>query len=76
MINCPNGHGEMSLTNLDKTMKFRGIVMDLNYECYVCPVCGLEAGSIEQGAAIQRLIAKFYHRHTGIDILRGVGGGT
>ncbi|MDY6854012.1 MAG: type II toxin-antitoxin system MqsA family antitoxin [Thermodesulfobacteriota bacterium] len=66
MTNCPNGHGPMNIEKLDKSIRFRGIDLDIQVECHVCPVCGLESGSVEQAAATQRAISGAYRKVVGL----------
>lgn len=60
--NCPNGHGEMQITKLDKNMKFRGVDITFQTEHYLCPVCCIEVGSIEQATVTQRAISDAYRK--------------
>lgn len=62
VINCPNGHGKMLIKKSDKSMKFRGVDITFQAEHYMCPVCSLEAGSIEQTSATQRAISDAYRK--------------
>ncbi len=62
VINCPNGHGKMLIKKLDKSMKFRGVDITFQTEHYMCPVCSLEAGSIEQTSATQKAISDAYRK--------------
>lgn len=64
--NCPNGHGEMQITKLEKSMKFRGVYITFQTEHYVCPVCGIEVGSIEQATVTQRAISDAYRKAVGL----------
>ena len=57
VINCPNGHGEMQVTKVEKIMKFRGVDITYQTEHYLCSVCGIEVGSIEQASFTQRIIS-------------------
>ncbi len=63
MLSCPNGHGEMQTSEHDRTVQFRGIDLTIRAEVYVCPTCGLEAGTIEQCAVIQDEIIDAYADH-------------
>ena len=69
VINCPNGHGKMLIEKLDKSMKFRGVDITFQAEHYVCPVCGLEAGSIDQTSATQRAVSDAYRK--AVNLLTG-----
>ena len=66
MTNCPNGHGPMNIEKLDKSIRFRGVDLDIQTECHVCPICGLESGSIEQTAITQREISNAYRKALGL----------
>ena len=61
-MNCPRGHGSMSLTKLNKTVSFKGVDVSLEAQEYVCAECGLEAGTPETAGAIQRAIADEYRK--------------
>jgi len=63
--NCPNGHGPLEIMKLDKRMEFRGVDITFQTEHYVCPVCGIEVGSIDQTAATQRAISDAYRKKVG-----------
>lgn len=55
-MECPLGHGPMELKRQTRTTTFRGAEISYEAESYVCPVCGLEAATVEQSAAIQQAI--------------------
>jgi len=69
VINCPNGHGKMLIKKSTKRMKFRGVEINFQVEHYMCPVCSLEAGSIDQTSATQRAISDAYRK--GVNLLTG-----
>ena len=50
-------------------MKFRGVEINFQVEYYMCPVCSLEAGSIDQTSATQRAISDAYRKE--VDLLTG-----
>jgi len=56
MMKCPCGHGPMELKRQTRTTTFRGVELRYEAESYVCPVCGLEAATLDQAAKIQRAI--------------------
>lgn len=64
--NCPNGHGQMETRRLTKGLEFRGVDLSVEVEHDVCPVCGLEAGSIEQAARTQKAISDAYRKKNGL----------
>jgi putative zinc finger/helix-turn-helix YgiT family protein len=74
-VSCPASHGEMKLTNKRKHMKFKGVDIDYTVNCFICPTCGLEAGTLSQGADIQKTIADAYRKKiglmTGSEIIEG-----
>jgi len=65
-LRCPAGHGEMKLTNKQKHMNFRGVDIDYPVGCFICPTCGLEAGTLAQGADIQKTMADAYRKKVGL----------
>ncbi len=69
LINCPNDHGAMVIRKTNKSTNFRGVNINFQVEHYLCPVCGVEGGSIKQAAATQRAIADAYRK--AVDLLTG-----
>ncbi|NNK86382.1 MAG: helix-turn-helix domain-containing protein [Desulfobacterales bacterium] len=65
-INCPNEHGEMTLEAAQKEIFFKGEKITYQTESYVCKECGINIGTIEQGAAIQTAIADAYRKKVGL----------
>ncbi len=61
-LNCPRGHGDMLLKRIEKTATFKGVDLSFEAQAYVCPVCGLEAGTSETAGAIQRVMADAYRK--------------
>jgi len=59
---CPKGHGNMPLIKIDKNTTFRGVAVSYPSAAHVCPVCGLEAGTIEQASAVQKAIADAFRK--------------
>jgi putative zinc finger/helix-turn-helix YgiT family protein len=68
-MKCPNGHGEMRVKKVKKRLTFRGINFTVPVEEYVCAVCGAEAGTPQQAAAIQKTISDAYRK--AVDMLTG-----
>ena len=60
--NCPKGHGNMELQKMEKATTFRGVDVSFEAEAYVCPQCGLEAGTVQSAGAVQRAIADAYRK--------------
>ncbi len=69
VTNCPNGHGEMLIKKSNKGLKFRGVDITFQAEYCVCPVCSIEAGSINQTSATQRAVSDAYRKE--VDLLTG-----
>ena len=65
-LNCPRGHGEMKLREIGKTVNFRGMEIPCQVEAYICPVCGLEAGTVNSAGAIQQELADAFRKRTGL----------
>ena len=61
-MNCPNEHGKMAIKKTEKKIKFRGVDLKIPVEQYLCPVCGVEAGTIDQTASTQKSISDAYRR--------------
>ena len=59
-MKCPAGHGEMRIKKTKKKVTFRGVNLLVPVEQYVCTVCGAEAGTVQQTAAIQKAISDTY----------------
>lgn len=65
-MNCPSGHGTMKIINKRKSTTFNGVDITYSMSCFVCPACGLEAGTLSQAADIQKTIADAYRRKAGL----------
>jgi len=65
-IACLNDCGDMEITPLDKNTRFRGVDIDFQVEHYLCPECGLEAGTTDQSAETQRVLADTYREKIGL----------
>jgi putative zinc finger/helix-turn-helix YgiT family protein len=63
---CPKGHGELKEKELQKKTTFRGVEVALRTKALVCPVCGLEAGTVPSAGLIQRALADEYRKKTGL----------
>jgi len=68
-MNCPNGHGKMPIKSIAKKVKFRGVDVTIQAEQHVCKVCGIEVGTLEQTAEMQRAISDAYRK--GAELLTG-----
>lgn len=49
-----------------KSVDFKGIDVAVEVERFVCPDCGMEAGTIESAGAVQRAVAEAYRSQTGL----------
>ena len=65
-MKCPNGHGTMPLKTIQKKMLFRDVEIVVAAEVHVCPVCKLEAGTVQQTARLQHSIADAYRKKVGL----------
>lgn len=65
-LNCPKGHGAMELTPVTKEITFKGVDLAVDTESYICPKCGLEAGTTETAGALQLTIADAYRVKKGL----------
>jgi putative zinc finger/helix-turn-helix YgiT family protein len=65
-LNCPHGHDKMKLRKITKTVSFRGMDIPCQVESYLCPECGLEAGTVHSTAAIQQELAEAFRKRTGL----------
>jgi len=63
---CPKGHGIMELKKMEKTTTFKGVDVSFEADAYVCPQCGLEAGTVQSAGAVQRAIADAYRKKTNL----------
>ena len=66
VLNCPRGHGRMKLRKIDKNVPFRGMEIPCQVEAYICPECGLEAGTIDSTGAIQQQLAEAFRKRVGL----------
>lgn len=63
---CLCGNGCMKLKYSEEKTVYKGIDIDFQSEKYVCPDCGIEAGTPKQAASIQACIADSYRAKTGL----------
>ena len=69
LMNCPNGHGKMVIRNRKKKITFRCVDISVPSEQYVCPVCDLEASTVDQTASVQKEISDEYRK--AVNLLTG-----
>ena len=65
-LNCPKGHGVMELKTVKKEMTFKGVDIAVDADAFVCPECGLEAGTLQTTGALQLAIADAYRAKRGL----------
>ena len=58
---CANACGEMKLVTQEKTVSVKDVNITAASTFYLCPVCGLEAGTIEQAGAFQKVLLDKYN---------------
>jgi putative zinc finger/helix-turn-helix YgiT family protein len=65
-LDCPKGHGPMAIEKLRKQKTYRGVDIEYTAEAFVCPECGLEAGTVQSAGDVQRAIADAYRNRAGL----------
>lgn len=65
-LNCPKGHGVMDLKAVEKEMTFKGVDITVEADAFVCPECGLEAGTLQTAGVMQLAIADAYRAKQGL----------
>ena len=66
ILNCPKGHGPMGLKTVKKEMTFKGVDIDVETGVYICPECGLEAGTLQSAGVLQLAIADAFRTKQGL----------
>jgi len=66
IIHCPKGHGPMAPKEVRKKKTFKGVDIEYKADLFVCPVCGLEAGTVQTAGAVQCAIADSYREKVGL----------
>ena len=65
-LNCPKGHGPMAQKKIKKQKTFRGVDIEYNADAFICPECGLEAGTAQSAGDVQHAIADAYRKKAGL----------
>jgi len=65
-LNCPKGHGPIALKELEKQTTFKGVDITYSADTFVCPECGIEAGTVKTAGNVQRAIADAYRSKMGL----------
>jgi putative zinc finger/helix-turn-helix YgiT family protein len=68
-MNCPSEHGKMVIKKTEKKLTFRGVEIRIPIEHHSCRVCGVEAGTVDQTASMQKAISEAYRK--AINLLTG-----
>lgn len=63
---CPVCDKGMQLTKMNKEMVFRGVKVSYKDHAYVCSDCGMEVGTTEQTAKMQKAISDSYRKTVGL----------
>ncbi len=65
-LSCPRGHGGIVRKTIKKALTFKGVDIEVDADAYVCPVCGIEAGTMQTAGALQLAIADAYRARKGM----------
>jgi putative zinc finger/helix-turn-helix YgiT family protein len=65
-VECPNQHGRMIVKRMVKKVPFRGKLLNLRLQHFVCPQCGVEADDLNFAAANQKVLSDAYRRAAGL----------
>lgn len=63
---CPCGKGDMALRTREKKTCLNGVDVNVESQAYVCPHCGIEAGTVAHASEAQRRISEAYRKETGL----------
>lgn len=63
---CPCGKGDMHLKTREKKTCINGVDLNVESQAYVCPCCGIEAGTISHASQAQKVISDAYRMKTGL----------
>ena len=65
-LKCPGCSTLMEQKELKKRKNFREVDIEYPVNAYVCPSCGLEAGTVTSAGEVQRAMADAYRKKTGL----------
>jgi hypothetical protein len=65
-INCPKGHGPMEQKTGKKQKTFRGVDIEYVADAFICPECGIEAGTVQSAGKVQRAILDAYRKREAV----------
>lgn len=63
---CPCGKGDMHLTIREKKACINGVDVNVESRAYVCPRCGIEAGTVVESSMAQRAVSDAYRKKQGL----------
>ena len=66
ILNCPKGHGPMEQKQLKKQKTFRGVDIEYVADAFICPECGLEAGTVQSAGKVQRAILDAHRKREAV----------
>ena len=59
-MDCPNDHGRMETRSGPENVDFRGKILEVFTEHYVCPQCGIKVDDIPLASKNQKALAEAY----------------
>jgi hypothetical protein len=65
-MNCPKGHGPMEQKTTKKQKTFRGVEIEYVADAFICPECGLEAGTVKSAGDVQRAIVDAFRKREAV----------
>lgn len=65
-LNCPKGHGAKELKRVRNEITFKCVDLAVDADSFICPTCGLKAGTSETTGALQQKIADAYRAKKGL----------
>jgi NMD protein affecting ribosome stability and mRNA decay len=71
-LKCPGCSTLMEQKELKKRKNIREVDIEYPVNAYVCPRCGLEAGTVKTAGEVQRAMAEAYRRKTGRKLLQAL----
>jgi hypothetical protein len=66
ILDCPKGHGPMEQKQIKKQKTFRGVDIEYVADVFICPECGLEAGTVQSAGKVQRAILDAYRKREAV----------
>jgi uncharacterized protein YbaR (Trm112 family) len=66
ILNCPKGHGPMEQKQLKKQKTIKGVDIEYVAGAFICPECGLEAGTVQYAGKVQRAMLDAYRKREAV----------